>query len=121
MGVVKIIMGYSPEQDYIGEWADDEKAHRIGFYLIPGFSMIAFVAAVEPLRLANLVSGKTVYSWYTMAHTKDSVYATNSLSVNIAQTVDEVPLLETIFVCGGENIRPNKKNVLFNLGAFIDL
>ena len=50
------------DASYVGEWADDEHAHRIGFYLIPGFSMIAFVAALEPLRLANLVVGKTLYS-----------------------------------------------------------
>ena len=48
------------EARYVGEWADAEHAHRIGFYLIAGFSMIAFVAALEPLRLANLVAGAPV-------------------------------------------------------------
>ena len=98
---------------YIGEWADDDNAHRIGFYLIPGFSMIAFVAAVEPLRLANLVSGKTIYSWYTMSHQTGMVCATNSVSINIAQTVDDVPPLETIFVCGGVDTRRPQKKELF--------
>ena len=102
-------MEVETQTDYLGEWADDEFAHRIGFYLIPGFSMIAFIAAVEPLRLANLVSGKTIYSWYTMSHTKDAVYASNSLSLNIGQTIKEVPKLETIFICGGNNIKEEKK------------
>ena len=68
MDACNINMVIRTDVSYIGEWADDDNAHRIGFYLIPGFSMIAFVAAVEPLRLANLVSGKTIYSWYTMSH-----------------------------------------------------
>ena len=34
----------------MGEWVDDAEAHRIDFYLIPGFSTIAFVAAIGLLR-----------------------------------------------------------------------
>ncbi len=102
------------EDEYLGEWADDDDAHRIGFYLMPGFSMIAFVAAVEPLRLANLVSGKTIYSWYTMSHGRGMVFATNSVSINVAQTIDEVPSVETIFVCGGRDIRQENKRKLFS-------
>ena len=34
-----------------------------GFFLVPKFSMIAFTSAVEALRLANRMSGKTLYRW----------------------------------------------------------
>ncbi|MDD9876391.1 MAG: GlxA family transcriptional regulator [Magnetovibrio sp.] len=101
------------DSEYLGEWADDESAHRIGFYLIPGFSMIAFVAAVEPLRLANLVSGETIYSWYTMSRDGDTVYASNSISVNVGTTIDEVPQLETIFVCGGIDVHKHQRKDFF--------
>ena len=33
----------------------------VGFLLIPRFSMIAFTAALEPLRLANHISGRELY------------------------------------------------------------
>ena len=41
------------EASYVGEWADDEHAHRIGFYLIPGFSMIAFVLSAVCTAIAG--------------------------------------------------------------------
>ena len=34
---------------------------RIGFLLIRNFSMMAFTSAVEPLRSANRMSGRTLY------------------------------------------------------------
>jgi len=101
------------EAAYVGEWADDENAHRIGFYLIPGFSMIAFVAAVEPLRLANLVAGETIYSWYTMSKDGDTVHASNSIPINVGSTIDAVPPLETVFVCGGIDVQKHQRKDFF--------
>ncbi len=37
---------------------------QIAFLLVPNFSMIAFTSAVEPMRLANRVSGKELYRWH---------------------------------------------------------
>jgi transcriptional regulator GlxA family with amidase domain len=41
----------------------DDAPQRVGFFLVPGFSMMALSAATEPLRAANRVSGRQVYSW----------------------------------------------------------
>lgn len=103
----------SDEQPYVGEWADDENAHRIGFYLIPGFSMIAFVAAVEPLRLANRVAGEILYSWYTMSNKGEPVFASNSIPIHVHTTVDEAPKFETVFVCGGMDVHKHHRTDLF--------
>ena len=35
----------------------------IGFFLVPKFSMIAFTSAIEPLRSANRMSDRNLYSW----------------------------------------------------------
>ena len=40
-----------------------ELPERIGLVLVPSFSMIAFTAAIEALRLANRVSGQRLYEW----------------------------------------------------------
>jgi transcriptional regulator GlxA family with amidase domain len=40
---------------------------RVGFFLVPGFSMMALSAATEPLRAANRVSGRDVYSWHLLS------------------------------------------------------
>lgn len=36
---------------------------RIGVFLAPTSSMLAFVAAVEPLRVANWRSGRALHHW----------------------------------------------------------
>ncbi|NDA09153.1 MAG: GlxA family transcriptional regulator, partial [Alphaproteobacteria bacterium] len=32
---------------------DDSQVFRVGFLLVPNFSMLAFASAIEPLRSAN--------------------------------------------------------------------
>ncbi|HJP44755.1 MAG TPA: hypothetical protein QGH18_01990, partial [Arenicellales bacterium] len=36
---------------------------RYGFLLLPEYTMIAFAAAIEPLRMANRVSSCTLYEF----------------------------------------------------------
>src|SRR3954454_20220220 len=40
---------------------------RIGFFLVPNFSMMALSSASEPLRAANRMSGKPLYSWHLIS------------------------------------------------------
>ena len=40
---------------------------RVGFLLVPGFSLISFGAVVDPLRLANMVARKTLYQCELLA------------------------------------------------------
>ncbi len=35
----------------------------VGFLLLPRFSMMAFFSAVEPLRIANRISGRPLFDW----------------------------------------------------------
>ena len=65
----------------------------IGFLVIPDFSMIAFTAAVEPLRLANRVFGRDLYRWRG-AYAGDPESASNGLWMQplagqIAEVADE--------------------------------
>ena len=36
---------------------------RFVFLLLDRFTMLSFAGAIEPLRIANRVSGKSLYSW----------------------------------------------------------
>lgn len=40
-----------------------DKTETFLFYLLEGYSHMAFAGAVEPLRIANWVSGETLYRW----------------------------------------------------------
>lgn len=51
------------------ELADDLPGKSIGFVLTPGYALMSLAAAVEPLRAANHLAGKTLYqfSFYSVA------------------------------------------------------
>ena len=76
---------------------------RYGFLLLPEYSMMAFTAAVDQMRMANRLSGKSLYEWVVMGETEEKVYASNDLSV---ETIDikQAGKLDAVFVCGGVNI-----------------
>jgi transcriptional regulator GlxA family with amidase domain len=45
----------------------ETKTQRMGFFLVPHFSMMALSSVTEPLRAANRVSGKALYSWHLIS------------------------------------------------------
>ena len=46
-----------------------ETPQRIGILLIPHFSMMGLLSAVEPLRAANRQSGREVFRWEYFSET----------------------------------------------------
>ena len=54
---------------------------RYGFLLVPEYSMMAFTAAVDQIRMANRLSGKKLYEWVVMTEDGAPVCASNALSV----------------------------------------
>ncbi|WP_207460728.1 GlxA family transcriptional regulator [Azospirillum sp. SYSU D00513] len=73
----------------------------IGFLLVPKFSMIAFTAAIEPLRLANHLSGKELYRWVLISPLGVSEQASNGIKVAVDHGLADAPALSTILVCSG--------------------
>ena len=49
-----------------------EKPVHVDFVLVPGFSLLALSCAVDALRAANLVVGRTAYAWRLAADLDDS-------------------------------------------------
>ena len=80
---------------------------RYGFLLVPEYSMMAFTAAVDQIRMANRLSGKKLYEWVVMTEDGAPVCASNALSVPaVAMQESAAPggSLDAVFVCGGTNI-----------------
>ena len=77
---------------------------RIGFFLVPQFSMMAFTAAVEPLRQANRVSGKALYDWSLITADGGAVEASNGIGLAPVRSMVDADDLEVIVVCGGLDI-----------------
>jgi transcriptional regulator GlxA family with amidase domain len=63
---------------------------RIDFLLIPNFSMIAFSSAIEALRLANRVLGRTAYEWRLISEDGKPVEASNRVELKVDASLDSV-------------------------------
>ncbi|MHB2208394.1 GlxA family transcriptional regulator [Methylobacterium sp. CM6257] len=76
----------------------------VGFVLVPEFPLMAYTAAIEPLRAANTLSGCRLYDWWHAAPGGGVVRASNGVTilsdVEVGATAREA---ERIFVCAGGN------------------
>ncbi len=77
---------------------------RIGFYLVPQFSMIAFSSAIEPLRMANQLSGKELYNWSIISADGEPVMGSNGIGIAAELAAGNRELFDAVFVCSGINI-----------------
>ena len=71
------------------------------FFLVPHFSMMAFTAAIEPLRSANRMSGSQLYRWRVISRDGQPVAASNRLQVVADAGIAEVERCDLLFVCAG--------------------
>jgi len=74
------------------------------FLLAPQFSMIAFAAAIEPLRLANRLSGARLYAWRLACEGGGEAICSNGALVRVDAGLDPVAREATIVVCGGLDV-----------------
>ncbi|HRY24071.1 MAG: GlxA family transcriptional regulator [Geminicoccaceae bacterium] len=62
----------------------------VAFFLVPDFSMISFASAVEPLRIANRLSGRSLYRWLLLSKDGGPVRGSNGISVNVDMAMDRI-------------------------------
>ena len=69
------------------------------FLLMPGFSMMGFVSAVEPLRVANRFGGE-LYRWHVLSLDGGAVIASNGMSVNADAALEPLKKGAMLWVMG---------------------
>lgn len=74
---------------------------RIGFLLLENFTSIAHSSALEPLRMANQLSGQECYRWFTLSETGESIRASDGQKILVDAPLDDAPELDIVIVCGG--------------------
>ncbi len=82
-----------------------ELPQQIALVLIPSFSMIAFTAAVETLRLANRMSGQRLYAWHLFSTDGRPVRASNGIELYPGGDLEKAGGLLTIIVCSGTEVQ----------------
>lgn len=71
----------------------------LAFILMPGFSAIAFFAALEPLRIANRLSGKPLFAWTVHAPDEEYAVASNGMQLRSDGPLPEAPHM--LVICAG--------------------
>lgn len=71
------------------------------FVLVPGFTLLAFASAVEPLRIANQLSQQPLYRWRVLSETGAAVASSSGIAVSVDGRLDALDRAMFLFVCSG--------------------
>ena len=74
------------------------------FVLLERFSLLAFSAAIEPLRHANRLTGRRLYDWHVLTETGAPAHASCGLEVTADGALETLPRGAQVVVCGGDDV-----------------
>jgi len=77
------------------------EAVRLAFFLVPQFSLMAFSSAIEPLRAANRLSGRSLYEWQLASLDGQPVAASNGVPIGVHAPLDTLEQPDMLVVCAG--------------------
>ncbi|WP_137702092.1 GlxA family transcriptional regulator [Marimonas lutisalis] len=80
------------------------QTQHYAFALVEDFSHLAFSCAVEPLRIANLISGKALYRWSFLSEDGQGATSSNGSVTLVHQGFSDVPDCDRLFVLSGINM-----------------
>lgn len=86
---------------------------RFVFVLLDNFTLLCFACAVESLRIANRVAGRTLYEWITIGD-GDTVQASAGIAFKTDSPLCETHRDDTIIVCGGLDIQASTTKTVLN-------
>jgi len=86
----------------------------IGFFLVPKFSMMAFSAAIEPLRSANRLTGRELYSWRLFSRDGEAVVTSGGVPIVPHAAISEVSYYPTMIVCAGIDVHLYREREVFS-------
>ncbi len=78
---------------------------HVVFLLLERFTLMAHAAAIEPLRLANRVAGRALYSWQLVSESGKTVRCSNGSEIAVSDGLEDLPADAMIFVCGGVDVQ----------------
>ena len=80
------------------------RPRKFAFLLLDKFTLLAFSSAIEPLRLANLITGDNVYEWHIVSENND-VMCSGGMTIRADVGLDDLDRDTTIIVVGGQDIK----------------
>jgi transcriptional regulator GlxA family with amidase domain len=80
---------------------DARNVQTFGFILLPGFALMSFASATEPLRAANLLAGREIYRVSVFSPDGVSSLSSGGVPVPAQPLPGRGAELGTVFVCAG--------------------
>lgn len=78
--------------------ADEDGVFTLSFLLLPEYAMASLLSAIEPLRIANRLAGKTLFRWQCLSENGAAVTASNGLALQDSISILEAPKPKNLFV-----------------------
>ncbi len=97
---LRIAMGYRLGANVMRD-SENSNVQEIGFILIPGFALMCYASAVEPLRAANLLAGREIYRFRVFSPQGVFAVASNGVQVPAEPLPGRGERLHTVFVVAG--------------------
>jgi len=78
--------------------------YRVGFLLIQNFTMVALATAIEPMRMANQLSGMELYTWQLLSADGETIKASDGISIAPDASIGDKQPFDIVIVVGGVDI-----------------
>jgi transcriptional regulator GlxA family with amidase domain len=78
---------------------------RFVFVLLDNFTLLSFAAAVDCLRIANLMAGRELYTWVLAGDGGDTVVSAGGVSFNLDMDLEELRRDDHLMICGGRDVQ----------------
>ncbi|MFW2544513.1 GlxA family transcriptional regulator [Primorskyibacter sp. 2E107] len=82
-----------------------DKPRRFVFVLLENFTLLSFAAALDCLRLANRMSGKTLYEWTLVGETGGDVSCSTGTVFKPEHGLGELNRGDMVVLCGGAQVQ----------------
>jgi transcriptional regulator GlxA family with amidase domain len=82
---------------------DPKDTRWFGFLLLPQFTLLAFSAALDPLRIANQLAQKPLYGWLAVSPDSRAVSSSSGIDIDVHLGLDDLKPDTYLFVCSGNN------------------
>jgi AraC family transcriptional regulator, glycine betaine-responsive activator len=91
-----------------------KKPRQFVFVLLDQFTMLCFSCAIECLRIANRMAGKTLYTWKIAGEGGEVAVCSNGTAFRLDIDLDEISREDVILLCGGIDVQKATSKRLVN-------
>ena len=84
------------------------------FVLLDNFTLLSLAAAIDSLRLANQLSGRTLFSWTMVGEKGPSIKSSSGMPVQLDEHLPETNRGDYIVICGGVDIQSTTTSGVVN-------